>query len=327
MAAGITLGEAKEVFEQQVSCFDNPRTLYRAVTAAIEFVMLNGGGDILREWTVIVRDGKFTFPRDLQTPIKYKFARLPHAGFGTIHSPYFSYSSNAIKSTADYLKWGPEIEIKANKVGSQYSPPRGGVILTATTTTTADLGKKILVSGSYKRNPVLGVHNGFKTAGELLTLHHPDDTQKTFSTFAFDEITAVTKDKTNGWVMLAGLRDQKYHLLSYYHPDDETVQYIQGEMFNGMCPTDCDVCLHILGRVNPSIRYSRDEDVLPISSVEMLEYLAKRYRYREGGDLNEEAAMEQRIRNLIRQQVSYQEAAHRSTSVQLAGSGYTLTNV
>ncbi len=79
MSTGITLHEAISEFSRELGCsgeFDRDYLL-RQVRCAMEHLLVNGGGDILREWHIGVRSGRFTFPRDLETPIKYKFSKLP----------------------------------------------------------------------------------------------------------------------------------------------------------------------------------------------------------------------------------------------------------
>lgn len=327
--AGITLAKAMEAFRRDLGNITDRDELIDMVTSSIEFVLFNGGGEILREWCVIARNGKFTFPRDLETPIKFKFSRLPNTGFGTIHSPYFSYSANAIKDCSSYLDWDVSIEVKANRAFSQFEPPSQGLRILLTTRNPDDVGKKVMVAGKRHGKEIAPIHEGFKTAGELLTIYLESDPQKKYSSFIFDEITGVVKDITCDWIMLSGItNDLKAtpYFLSYYHPDEEIPTYQQGEVFAWQ-NSNCDILMNILGRINPSVKYSRDEDIIPITSFEMLKYLAKRYKYEEGGDLAEVATMEQRIKNLIKVQVAYQQKAARSLSFGLKGSGCTLSNV
>ena len=86
--------------------------------------------------------------------------------------------------------------------------------------------------------------------------------------------------------------------------------------------------LQILGKVNPSICYSREEDILPIESLQMLKLLAKRARYDDSGDFDDVATIEGRIRSLAKKTVAYQQAPNRNLSYTLGGSGGdTLTNL
>lgn len=338
--SGITLGKALEYFSSELGCgdgFDRDQ-LINIVVEAIEFLLLNGGGGILREWKVVVRNGRFTFPRDLETPVKYKFSRLPNAGFGSFHSPYVSYSSNGIQSCCDFYDWNHTFAVSANKVATTYHPPQCGLRLLATTREDLDVGKKLMAGGKLRGMDVAPMHNGYKTSGELLTIYKEDDNEKKYGAYKFDDITHVIKDLTCAYVMLSGLDDNgEFYFLSYYHPDETVPQYTEGElfacpsqysgMFNGLDFRTCDFHMHILGRINPSTRYIRDEDVLPIPSFQMLKLLAKRARYDESGDFNEVGIMEQRIRVLIKTTVAYQQAPIRQLSVNIAGSGGSLTNL
>lgn len=132
-------------------------------------------------------------------------------------------------------------------------------------------------------------------------------------------------------MMLSAVDEHKqfYHL-AHYHPDDNIPQFREVKVLGCRCGWNYgvgDYKLHILGRVNPSIRYVRDEDILPITSFEMLKLLAKRARYDESGDFNETGVVEQRLKMLIKKQVAYQQQANRQLSVNLAASGFTLTNI
>lgn len=341
MSRGITLVKAIECFSRELGCGDdNDReNLIDEITQAIEYLMLNGGGDILREWKLVVKNGRFTFPKDLETPVKYKFSRLPNAGFGSFHSPYVSYSSTGIKTCCGYYDWEHQFAVSANKVATAFPPPKCGVRVFATTRDERDVGKKIEVGGKLRGLQVAPWHNNIKTSGEVLPIYLEDDKNKKYGAWKFDEITHVIKDLTCSYVMLSGLDDNNnFFFLSHYHPDEEIPQYTEGELF--ACPAhsvhlfsdvgsirDCDFFIHILGRVNPTTRYIRDNDILPIYSMQMLKLLAKRARYDDTGDFNEVAIMEQRIRTLIRKTVAYQQAPIRQLSVNLAASGASLSNV
>ena len=336
---GITLGKAIEKFSRELGCSDdNDRdALIDTITQAIEHLMFNGGGDILREWKIVARNGRFTFPKDLETPVKYKLSRLPNAGFGSFHSPYLSYSSTGIKNCCGYYDWNShQFAVSANKVATTFHPPRCGLRLIATTRDTRDVGKKIMVAGKLRGLEVAPWHNNIKTSGELLPIYLEDDPNKKYGAWKFDQITSVVKDLTCAYVMLSGIDDNGiFYFLSHYHPDEEVIQYTEGELFT--CPSpflnlfgnirECDFWIHILGRANPSTRYIRDEDILPIDSMEMLKLLAKRARYEENGDFNEVTFMEQRIKILIKKTVAYQQAPIRQLSVNLAGSGASLVNM
>lgn len=324
----ITLEKAIDVFKQEVGHDGTRSELVDAVAEGIEFVLLNGGGELLREWEIIVRDGRFTFPRDLETPIKYKFSRFPSTGFGTFVSPFFSYSSNALQIPDDYLPWQPHIEKKINRVFTQYDPPSCGVRLVFTTKDNKDIGKKVIVNGSYKGKEIVGIHNGVKTSGEVLTVYS-EQCEKKYSSFVFDRITGVVRDETCSWTMLSGLdcRDSKtFYFLSHYHPNDITPSYRQGEVVSPQ-QSGHEFSIKIIGKVNPSIRYTQDEEILPITSLQILKLLAKRLKSEDAGDLEKVAVMEQRIKNVIRKHLNYQQPPARGFGFGLAGSAASSGNV
>lgn len=326
--SAITLEKAIQVFQREVGSIDDRDTLIDEITEGIEFVLLNGGGEILREWMIIARNGKFTFPRDLETPVKYKFSKFPTANMGTFVSPFFSYSSNVLQASSDFLDWEPRLSQMANRVFTQFDLPSGGVRLVLTSKDERDCGKRVVVSGEHRGKAIAGIHNGIKTAGEVLTIY-PEKGDKNYSTFVFDKITGVVKDKTCDWVMLSGIScvdGQTPYFLSHYHPDDEFPVYRQGEIITPGS-SNCERILYILGKINPSIRYFRDEEVIPITSVQILKLLAKRLRYEEAGDQKIVAAYEQRIKIAIKRQVAYQQKASRSLSFGLAGSAATASNI
>lgn len=333
--AGITLAKAMKVFNRELSCGADREELIDQITQAIEFLLLHGGGDILREWKVVVREGVFTLPRDLATPVKYKFSRLPNMGFGSFNSPYYSYSSNALKKCCSYNDWNVNFEVKAQSAATQYPMPSCGGRIMITTKNPEDVGKMVLVGGEYRGMPIAGLHNGHKTSGELLPIQHEDDAHKDLSAFTFDKITHITKDETCDWVKVSALStdnscgkgDGEWYHLSFIHPDETQPCYRQVEMYS--CPTTCcDHEMMILGRVDPTITYLRDEDILPISSHLMLNYLAKRASYEESGDLAEVASYEQRIQRLIKKRVVYQQPPIKRMSFKTGGAGSdTLTDM
>jgi hypothetical protein len=332
--AGITLAKAKTVFRRELDCSPEDEFLLDAIQEAIEFLLYHGGGEILREWKVLANEGKFTLPRDLGTPVKYKFARLPHLGSGTFHSPYYSYSSNSIRRWKGYLDWNEDIEGRARHIPVQFRPPRCGVRIAATTRNECDVGKHLIVGGKFRGKEVAGLHNGKKTAGELIKIYHEDDPNGRAGVYPFDEITSVVKDETLDWVKLSGygIEDDTWYHLSYYHPDEEVPAYKEVEMFSHSYFTPyrqcCDVCMLILGRINPNLRYVRDGDILPISSLSMLQLLAKRARYDQTADLQEVAAYESRIKLQIRKEVAYQQEPNRRLDFALGGAnGDTLANI
>lgn len=331
--AGITLARALKAFASEVGCGDSDDTdeLIDSIQEGIEWMLFNGGGDILREWTVTASDGLFVLPRDLEVPIKFKYNKDFNAGYGTFHSAYFSYGSQSVSSCCDYLDWERNIQVNVSKIPIQYRPPKCGIRLVATTKNPLDVGKKVMINGKQRGFDIVSTHNGFKTSGELLTVYLESDPQKKYSAFNFDEITSIVKDNMCDYMMLSGIdtKEQFYHL-AHIHPDDTIPLYTEVQVYGCSCfnaQSTSEYQLYILGRVNPSIRYIRDEDILPITSFEMLKLLAKRARYDSSGDFNEVNAMEQRLRVLIKKQVAYQQKANRQMSVNLAASGFTLSNI
>jgi len=334
--AGITLAQAMRVFSSELGCGTGDReVLIDAITEALEYFMLSGGGDILREWVLpVAHNQKTTLPEDLETPVKYKFSDMPNAKFGTFYSAYLTYSSQGVLDMDGYWDWNPKLLVGAARVSTQFQPPPQGVRIVAVTDNEKDVGKKIMVGGNCLGMKIAPTFNGSPVTGELLTIYHIDDPDKKYGQYRMTEVTSVTKEPTLSYVMLSGIDEigEMYHL-SFYHPDDVTPRYKQIELIelnwnsawggNQKCPT----CIHILGRTNPTIRYSRDEDILPISSPQLLKYLAKRARYDESGDFDTVAVMEQRIQGLIRKFVAYQQAPNRSESVNLKNSGHSLTNM
>lgn len=325
MAQGITLAKAMQVFSQELGCGDDAReTLIDEITSSIEFLMHEGGGDILKQWQVIARNGTFVLPRDLGTPLKFKYARLPAYGFGTFSSPYFSYGSPGAMAGTDLLDWDHYFSVKPNFSATELFPPCEGLRLVATTRNPKDVGKKIIVSGKQRGMKNVPTHMGKKTSGEVLTIYAEDDPHKKYGAWVFDEIDSVVKDETISYVMLSGVTpvDKKWYFLSHYHPDDMVPRYRVAEAFaKNVLDGGCDFLVHILGRINPSVKYTRDDDVLPINTLQMLKLLAKRARYDANGNLNELAAQERRIIRLIKKTVSYQQAPNRQLSFSLGGSG------
>lgn len=337
--ANITLARAIKVFTSELGCSGtNAReNLIEEITIAIEWMMHSGGGNILREWRIPVRRGRFTLPRDLETPIKFKFGRNASAGFGMFSSPYHSYGSNSIQDCSGYYDWGSSIEVKANTVPTQNCLQSSCVQVIATTRNDRDVGKKIVVGGKQNGMAIVPLHNNIKTSGEVLTVYKEDDVDKLYSSFKFDEITSVVKDNTCDYITLTSIDDDgNIQHLAHYHPDDTVPSFTECEMVNCSCwghfglgqyHQHGDYMLHILGRVNPSIEYIRDEDILPISSFNILKMLAKRARQGDQGEIQMEVSYEARIEKAIRKQVSYQQPADRKMSVGLSGSGATLSNL
>jgi len=335
MATGITLGDAIRVFQKELGCggFDDEdvrETVLDAIHSALEYMLFSGGGEILREWIVTVRDGRFTFPRDLETPIKYRFGETANSGFGTVFSGYYAYSSQSVKTYAGFSEWDDyRISSNVNKVPTQFQPPKSGAHLCLTTRNKDDVGKQVMVMGKFNGLPIAPMHNGYKTAGELLKIYHESDKRKKYSAWKFDEVTAVVKDPTCSYVMLSAVlpETQEFFFLSHYHPDEEKPQYTEGRLYSNGYADCCDFQLHILGRISSDIKYVRDEELLLITSFQMLQFLAKRARYDDTGDLNEVAAYENRIERIIKKQVAYQQKSNRQLSVNLQASGHTLTNL
>lgn len=329
MVGIVTLARALRTFASELGAESDAReSLTDSIVEAIEFLMLNGGGEILREWVVPVQYGNFALPRDLRTPIKYKFGQTANLGFGGFYSPYFNYSSHGVLDYTGFYDWNPKFSISPNPTSVQFQPPPQGVRIVATTRNDRDIGKKIMVGGMQGDKEIEGLHNGFKTAGELLTIYKEDDPNKKYSSYLFNKVGQVVKDLTCDYVMLSGIdfRAEPYHL-AFYHPDETVPVYTQGSLAASGISYRNFCFIHILGRVNPSTRYVRDEDVLPIDSTEMLRLLAKRARYEASADLDLVTAYEARIKALIKKTVAYQQAPNRQVSVNLRGSGYTLGNI
>lgn len=326
----ITLQKALQVFGRQVGVQEGRQCLIDDITTQIEWMLLSGGGELLREWYLPVRRGRYTFPYDLEAPIKYRWSNRSGIGLGVFNSPYYSYSSGSRANCCGFNPWGnARTYVMANRTPTQFQPPKCGGYILATTKNPHDVGKKIEVGGMYNGFPIAALHNGYKTAGEVLTIYHQDDPAKRHSAFIFDEVTSVTKDLTCDYMMLSGIDSKTGNpfFLSHYHPDEETPLYQQGCLDD--CPTcdaNCDSYLHVLGRINPSIRYIRDQEILPVTSYDMLDLLAKRCRYDKAADFDKVAVQEARLTALIRKQVMYQQETGQDISFDLKGSGATLTN-
>lgn len=301
-----------------------------AIAEAIEFMLHSGGGELLREWVLPVHSGRFTLPRDLATPVKYKILNTASGGFGIFQSPYLSYSSAGVKTCIGYADW--QFEVKSRKVATQFRLPPRGLHLVLTTKNKKDVGKKASIAGKKDGMLIAPIHRGKPTAGEILTIYLEDDPNKKFSSFLFHEVTNVVKDITCDYVMLSGLEDGSNvpYFLSHFHPDEEVPTYTEVELYQ--CPTfsypsQCDTWIHVLGRINPSIVYQREEDVLPISSFQMLKLLAKRAKYDSQNEFKNVGIMEARIFQIIKKERKYQQAPGRTLSFNLAAGSGSLTNL
>ena len=332
MGQGITLGKAIQVFQGELGCtgLDGRENIIDAIQASLEFLLLSGGGELLREWIVTVRNGRFTLPLDLETPVKYKLAKNASCGYGVFHSEFYPYSSQSVECCNSYSDWGRlNVHIRANRTPVQFQPPPTGIRLVATTRDNRDIGKKLSVNGNRCQMQNLPVYFGMKVGGDILTIYAEDDPNKRYGSWIFDEITGVVKELTCSYVMLSGIDDQtgQWYFLSHYTPDEEVPQYTECEIHSCDCCEGCDYKLHILGRTQTGIRYIRDEDILPISSIEILRLLAKRARYDEGGKMQEVSAMETRIIGTIKKQVAYQNSANRNLSFDFRASGASVPNL
>lgn len=323
----ITLARAIKAFKAQLPHDACREDVLDAIQESLEWMLLSGGGKILREWEVIARNGVFTLPRDLETPVKYKFSQLAVDGSGIFNSSYYSYSSRSIQNIEGYLDWN--FQVNANPVATQFFPPKCGCRILATTTNKKDVGKKIEVTGSLNGFEHAPIHFGKKTAGEVLTIYHQKDPHKKYSARVFDDISAVFKDKTDEYVMLSGIDSKKkQYFFSYYHPDEEIISYRQVSAIPSVpCVSNCDTKIHILGRIVPTIRYTRDKDVLPITSITMLKYLAEKFKHQEASNFNEVAAMNAQIIDIIKKERKYQRPPGRAMSIRLKGSGCTYSNM
>ena len=330
--AGITLAQAIQSFERETGCVGDRELVLDDIAEAIEFVLLSGGGDLLREWKLPIHAGRVTLPRDLETPVKYKAGDSANGGYGIFATPYLSYSSSGVLTCDGYRNWHAQLEMKCRKVATQFRLPPGGLRLVLTTRNKSDVGKCAQISGKRGGMDIAPMHHGRRTTGEHLKIYHEDDPEKNYSAFVFDEITNVVKDMTNDYVMLSGVDPQTNtpYFLSHYHPDEEVPQYTEVEMFRcntWESPRDADSWLHVLGRINPSIRYLRGEEVIPVTSLQMLKLLAKRAKYDAQNDFESALLMEQRIVRIIKKQRHYQQAPGKTMSRTMAGSGGTLTNI
>lgn len=325
--AGITLAEAIKIFSREKGCSGDREFILDEIQTALEFALFFGADQLLREWKIPVRDNRFTLPRDLGVPVKYKFGDWANSGFGTFQSPYYSFSSTGIQNCCGYYDWGARMSIRATKIPTQFRVPKQGVRVFATTRNSRDVGKQVMVGGNRCGNPIAPIVNNTKVMGDLIKVYMEDDTSKKYGRYVIDDITQVVKDETCDYITLWGLDTETgdSYFLSHYHPDETVPKYTEVEIFS--CAGYCGTMIHILGRIDPSIRYIRDEDVLPITSREVLKLLAKRSKYDDSGDFNNVAVMETRISNIIKKQVAYQQAANNHLSFSLGASGGSVVNM
>lgn len=318
---GITLAKAKTFFARELGDCLNPSELLDTIAVAIEYCLLSGGGKILREWNLLVRDGFCTLPKDLQTPVKYKFSNGQADAF---RSAYYSYSSSAFNGCIGFNDF--KAAFLPNKTGTQYRIPAGGVRILATTTDDRDVGpEKIMINGTQRGMQISPTHQGFKTSGELLSIYHKEDPNKNYSAYYFNDITSVVKDPTCEYITLSGIdKNGTFYHLSKYHPDEERVEYNEIQFFGAPAG---DMTVKVLGRIDPSVVYSRDEDILPLDSLELLKLLAKRAKYDQDGSFDKVQIMEQRIANIINRTVRYQEATLKTLDFSGNSNGYSITNI
>jgi hypothetical protein len=187
-----------------------------------------------------------------------------------------------------------------------------------------------MVSGTQGVHAISVIHNGYKVAGEPLTIQGEADTDKKYSAYAFDTITSVIKDETCDYVMLSAVDNKgRFYHVAFYHPDETVPQYRVVQLYGWpQCSNHSYVpVIHILGRVDPTMRYIRDEEILPVASNEILRMLALRKRHVENAEFDKQAALEQQILNLNRKYVAYQQAPGKSMSVSIRGSGGAVTNL
>lgn len=338
MAKGITLAEAIDNFTGELGCFGTEdsgrKEVLREINEAIEYLMLSGGGKIWREWRVPVKEGRFTLPRDLVTPLKFKFSRLPHFGFGTFTTAYFSYSSNALLdgATANSLnQFKAFVEVRSNRVATQFRPPEGGLRLIATTKNQRDVGKCLQVAGKQRGFDIVPNKDGKKYTHEPLKIQLEttcaDD--RCYSRYTYEEITSIIKDETLDWVMLSGVDSNgNQYFLSHYHPDEEIPMYRECDLFGWPAFSSSeDVCMHIYGRIDPNMYYKNDSDILPISSRAMLTLLSKRAKYINTGDFKQLKAVLDQLQILIRREVLYFEPPEKNVNIDPKTSGAGIISV
>lgn len=318
----ITLEKAKTFFNREFGNCLSSEELADKIAIAIEYALTRGGGKIVREWVVLARDGYATLPRDLKTPVKYKIG--DSSQIGAFRSIYHTYSSNVYTSGSSYIAWD-SAAMQPNKTGTQFRIPPYGARLVATTHNQQDINKKIMINGSQREMTISPTHQGHKTSGELLTVYHHNDTEKKYSAYLFNNVTSVIKDPTTDYVILSAIDSagKTYHL-SKYHPDETAIEYNEVRFLPA--PSG-DVCIHILGRVDQNIIYTRDEDVIPIDSLGMLELLAKRSKYLANANFNELQAINVAITETIENTIRYQEATIKQLDWNLGTSGMSYTNI
>ena len=153
-----------------------------------------------------------------------------------------------------------------------------------------------------------------------------DDNDKKYSAYKFDKIHSIVKDKTYDYIQLHAI-DEKGNIthLSTYHPDETAVEYDEIR-FNNLHYCG-DFCLCIMGRIDPIIRYTRDEDVIPVDSLEALKLLAKRAKYDRIGDYEKVQIIEQRLARNISRTIRYQEAALKSLDIHVNNSYASVTSI
>lgn len=325
MSQGITLEKALEYFSNSLSAggdCDRNELLLDKINSSIEYLLLEGGGDILREWVVLARDGSFTLPRDLGTPVKYRYGLTANSGYGVFNSAYHSYGSQGVRNVSGYQDWDRTFVINPSFSPVEFQP-RGESRVVAITNNPRDIGKKIIVSGELRGKPTVPTHMGRKTGGEVLQIYGSDDPHKKYSSWKLEKITGIVKDKTESYVTLVALDDNgDWSFLSHIHPDDTSPLHRTVTCYNS-APylSNVEYYIHILGRVDQTIRYTRKEDILPIQSIHMLELLATRAKYDDMGNYKELQIIEARLASLIRKTLVYQQATGKQMSFTLGGTG------
>lgn len=318
----ITFGEAKNLLAQFAGrggkC-SNAKEVNLFVKQVLQYLLYSGTYGNLRKFCFNAREGCFTAPFELETPLKIKI----EGNVGTVWSKWMEFYNygelDGCVPASDALYEEP------NLYPTVYELPSGGARVGALATACEDEGAYLIVQGlDPSGREVITNHEGTQVVGEYLRLRKGI---LRYTQVQFGKITAIEKSKTNGYVQLFWVNsDASFRgFLADYSPLEEKPMYRRFRITSANC--GCSVKVSVLARIRLKENYA-DNDILPFDNVYALSIAGQAVQAQFNNDAATAQAKDQMMQDLIARESEYKRAGSgQPVDIFYPLSGGSITNI
>lgn len=267
------------------------------VREVLQYMMYKGAHGNMRQFCFHAVKGCITVPYELDVPVKVKI----DGQVGTVWEKWYEYYSTlSLEEKGCYPAERALIE-DPNYYPTVYDLPSCGAQVGVVGTCLEDDDAHAIIKGvDTQGREVFSVHDGIQTSGEYLRIKKG---QLRYTNNTFARITEIYKTKTKGYVQAywAIPSANQKGFLADYSPLEETPAYRRFKLTTP-CPGVAKVM--VLGRIRLKPAYA-DTDLIPFDNLFALSVAGQTVNATYNNDIQNAAAKDQFVNNLIDNENSY----------------------